>query len=143
MAVRRIGKRTAYNAGMVLFGAALLAAYLFAHRDVTVLFVLMALAGVGLATNYVMPWSIIPDVVDYDELENGQRREGVFYGMWTFLQKLGWGLPARSAAPCCSGPATSPTRPRPPLPCTASGCSSAPSPRCSSSPASSCSPATP
>ncbi len=88
----RIGKRTAYNAGMALFGAALLAAYLFAHRDPTVLFVLMALAGVGLATNYVMPWSIIPDVVDYDELENGQRREGVFYGMWTFLQKLGLGL---------------------------------------------------
>ena len=91
----RIGKRTAYNAGMVLFGAALLAAYLFAHRDVTVLFVLMALAGVGLATNYVMPWSIIPDVVDYDELENGQRREGVFYGMWTFLQKLGLGAGRR------------------------------------------------
>ena len=88
----RIGKRTAYNAGMALFGAALLAAYLFAHRDPTVLFVLMALAGVGLATNYVMPWSIIPDVIDYDELENGQRREGVFYGMWTFLQKLGLGL---------------------------------------------------
>ena len=88
----RIGKRTAYNAGMALFGAALLAAYLFAHRDPTVLFVLMALAGVGLATNYVMPWSIIPDVIDYDELENGQRRAGVFYGMWTFLQKLGLGL---------------------------------------------------
>ncbi len=89
---RRLGKRTAYNAGMVLFGGALLAAYLVAHRDVTALFVVMAVAGVGLATNYVMPWSIIPDVVDYDELHHGQRREGVFYGMWTFLQKLGLGL---------------------------------------------------
>ena len=89
---RRLGKRTAYNAGMVIFGAALLVAYLVAHRDVATLFVVMAVAGVGLATNYVMPWSIIPDVIDYDELENGQRREGVFYGMWTFLQKLGLGV---------------------------------------------------
>ena len=88
----RIGKRTAYNIGMMVFGGALLAAYLFAHRDVTVLFVVMVVAGIGLATNYVMPWSIIPDVVDYDELANGQRREGVFYGMWTFLQKLGLGV---------------------------------------------------
>ena len=90
----RIGKRSAYLAGMALFGAALLAAYLVAHRDVTTLFVVMGVAGVGLATNYVMPWSIIPDVVDYDELANGQRREGVLYGMWTFLQKLGLGLAA-------------------------------------------------
>ena len=90
----RIGKRTAYNVGMAVFGGALLAAYLFAHRDVTTLFVVMVVAGAGLAANYVMPWSIIPDVVDYDELANGERREGVFYGMWTFLQKLGLGLAA-------------------------------------------------
>ena len=61
---------------------------------VTTLFVVMVVAGAGLAANYVMPWSIIPDVVDYDELANGERREGVFYGMWTFLQKLGLGLAA-------------------------------------------------
>lgn len=90
----RIGKRTAYSAGMALFGAALLAAYLVAQRDLTTLFVVMGVAGVGLAANYVLPWSIIPDVVDYDELANGRRREGVLYGMWTFLQKLGLGLAA-------------------------------------------------
>lgn len=90
----RIGKRAAYQLGMAIFGAALLIAYLAAHRDVTVLFVVLAVAGVGLSTNYVMPWSIIPDVVDYDALANGARREGVLYGLWTFLQKLGLGLAA-------------------------------------------------
>ena len=90
----RIGKRAAYRLGMAIFGAALLVAYLAAHRDVTVLFVVLAVAGVGLSTNYVLPWSIIPDVVDYDALANGRRREGVLYGLWTFLQKLGLGLAA-------------------------------------------------
>ena len=90
----RVGKRAAYQLGMAIFGAALLVAYLAAHRDVTVLFVVLAVAGIGLSTNYVMPWSIIPDVVDYDALATGERREGVLYGLWTFLQKLGLGLAA-------------------------------------------------
>ena len=32
---------------------------------------------------------MLPDVVDLDELETGQRREGIFYGFFVFLQKLG------------------------------------------------------
>jgi len=32
---------------------------------------------------------MIPDVVELDELETGQRREGVFYGFFVFVQKLG------------------------------------------------------
>jgi GPH family glycoside/pentoside/hexuronide:cation symporter len=49
----------------------------------------MAIAGTGFATQYVMPYSIVPDVVEYDYAENGVRREGVFYGLWTFLSKIG------------------------------------------------------
>jgi GPH family glycoside/pentoside/hexuronide:cation symporter len=32
---------------------------------------------------------MLPDVIELDELETGQRREGVFYGFFVFLQKLG------------------------------------------------------
>jgi GPH family glycoside/pentoside/hexuronide:cation symporter len=49
----------------------------------------MLFAGIGLSTNYVMPFSIVPDVVEYDFAERGVRREGVFYGMWTFVSKIG------------------------------------------------------
>ena len=49
---------------MAVFGGVILAAYLLAHRDVTALFLVMVVAGAGLATTYVMPWSIIPGVVD-------------------------------------------------------------------------------
>jgi GPH family glycoside/pentoside/hexuronide:cation symporter len=46
------------------------------------------LAGFGLATAYIVPWSMLPDVVDLDELNTGQRREGVFYGFVVQLQKI-------------------------------------------------------
>jgi GPH family glycoside/pentoside/hexuronide:cation symporter len=36
-----------------------------------------------------MPFSIVPDVVEWDYAERGVRREGVFYGMWTFSSKIG------------------------------------------------------
>jgi GPH family glycoside/pentoside/hexuronide:cation symporter len=41
---------------------------------------------------YLIPWSMIPDVIEIDELETGQRREGVYYGFFVFLRKLGISL---------------------------------------------------
>ena len=52
----------------------------------------MAFGGVGLATNYVMPYSIVPDVVSYDYAKNGVQREGAYYGIWTFMSKVGRSL---------------------------------------------------
>ena len=49
----------------------------------------MAIAGVGFSTNYVMPFAIIPDTVELDYAEHGIRREGVFYGLWNFINQLG------------------------------------------------------
>ena len=41
---------------------------------------------------YVVPWSILPDVIDLDELTTGRRREGTFYSFMTLLQKFGLAL---------------------------------------------------
>src|SRR5512136_1572914 len=35
---------------------------------------------------------MLPDVIELDELETGQRREGIFYGFFVFMQKLGLSL---------------------------------------------------
>jgi GPH family glycoside/pentoside/hexuronide:cation symporter len=51
--------------------------------------ILAVLAGVGVATAYIVPWSMMPDVIEYDELLTGQRREGIFYGLMVLLQKFG------------------------------------------------------
>ena len=53
------------------------------------IYLIAALAGLGIAAAHVIPWSIIPDVVDDDELRTGHRREGTFYGYMVFLQKAG------------------------------------------------------
>jgi GPH family glycoside/pentoside/hexuronide:cation symporter len=50
------------------------------------------MAGVGVSVAYLVPWSMIPDVVDSDELNTGERREGIFYSFMVLLQKFGLAL---------------------------------------------------
>lgn len=55
------------------------------------------LAGPGVAAAHVLPWSMLPDVVEIDTAENGTSRAGAFYGVMTFLEQVGtaaalWGV---------------------------------------------------
>jgi GPH family glycoside/pentoside/hexuronide:cation symporter len=36
----------------------------------------------------LMPWSMLGEVVDEDDLATGERREGIYYGLFMFLRKL-------------------------------------------------------
>jgi Na+/melibiose symporter-like transporter len=48
-----------------------------------------AIAGAGYAAADMIPWSMLGEVVDEDELRSGERREGLYFGFFTFLRKLG------------------------------------------------------
>jgi Na+/melibiose symporter-like transporter len=53
------------------------------------IFVGAAIGGVGYAAADMIPWSMLGEVVDEDELRTGERREGLYFGLFTFLRKLG------------------------------------------------------
>jgi glycoside/pentoside/hexuronide:cation symporter, GPH family len=89
---RRIGKKAVYMAGMIFWIGVQALLFFLRPEQVTQAIVLALLAGVGVATAYLVPWSMMPDVIELDELRTGQRREGVFYGFMVFLQKLGLAL---------------------------------------------------
>jgi Na+/melibiose symporter-like transporter len=57
-----------------------------------VLLVWAVAAAVGYAVVDLMPWSMVGDVIDEDDLAHGERREGLYNGVFTFLRKLGGGL---------------------------------------------------
>jgi sugar (glycoside-pentoside-hexuronide) transporter len=48
-----------------------------------------ALLGVGYAICDLMPWAMVGEVIDEDELRTGERREGLYNGVFTFLRKAG------------------------------------------------------
>jgi GPH family glycoside/pentoside/hexuronide:cation symporter len=53
---------------------------------------MMFVAGIGLGFTYVMPYAMVPDAIEYDYLLTGERTEGSFYGIWTFMLKIGQAL---------------------------------------------------
>jgi GPH family glycoside/pentoside/hexuronide:cation symporter len=53
----------------------------------TILLVAIA-AGVGFAITDTLPWSMLGDVIDADEIETRERREGIYAGTFSFLRKL-------------------------------------------------------
>lgn len=40
----------------------------------------------------MIPWSMLPDVIELAELNTGDRNEGIFYSMFAFFQKVGVGV---------------------------------------------------
>ncbi|BAU11136.1 sugar (glycoside-Pentoside-hexuronide) transporter [Leptolyngbya sp. NIES-3755] len=85
---KRYGKKAVYFMGMVIWLIAQVGLFLLQPRQVVLMYVLAILAGFGVSTAYLIPWSMIPDVIELDELQTGQRREGVFYGFMILLQKI-------------------------------------------------------
>lgn len=86
------GKQKVYYVGMSFWIAVEIALFFVQPGQFNLLLGLAILAGVGVSIGYLIPWSMLPDVVELDELETGQRREGIYYGFFVFLQKLGISL---------------------------------------------------
>jgi len=88
---RRLDKRRAFMLGTTSWILVLLAISALRPDQVSLAYVLAALSGSGIATAYVLPWSMVPDIIECDQLETGRRREGSYYAFASFFQKLGTG----------------------------------------------------
>lgn len=88
-AARRWNKRLAYIAGIAFWaGVQLVMVNLTAAHSLGFLLALCVLAGIGVSAAHVLPWSIIPDAIEWDEWRTGERHEGVFYSLITLMQKV-------------------------------------------------------
>ncbi|MBK1989386.1 MFS transporter [Sphaerospermopsis aphanizomenoides BCCUSP55] len=86
---KKLGKKIVYFLGMSLWIIAAAGLFFLQPNQIALMYVMAVMAGCGVSTAYLIPWSMIPDVIELDELQTGQRREGVFYGFMVLLQKFG------------------------------------------------------
>jgi GPH family glycoside/pentoside/hexuronide:cation symporter len=83
-------KKTALFAGMALFaGGLMVTPRIGLSMGQPVFFAIAICTGVGLSSFFIVLWSMIPDVVEFGQMQTGHRHEGVYYGLWFFVQKLG------------------------------------------------------
>jgi len=86
---KRLGKQRAYVISMTWWVVIMLIVAILPSNMGKMIFFLAASAGLGVAAAHVLTAAIIPDVIELDELETGFRREGTFYGILVFMQKVG------------------------------------------------------
>ena len=95
LVAKRIGKKRTYQLALAILVVSCLAIFLFAHTlGMVFTFCVMVFAGVGIGFGYVPPFAMLPDVVEVDAIQTKSRKEGAYYGMWTFFSKIGVALAA-------------------------------------------------
>ncbi len=85
---QRINKGPSYALGLLIAALAVSGSFLLPYGPSPALYAIAFLAGLGFSGQWVFPWSMMPDVIEADQALTGQRREGVYYGVWAFLTKF-------------------------------------------------------
>ena len=90
---KKIGKKSTYQICFAVIASACGILYVLGHRmPVEFFYGVMVYAGIGVGFSYVAPFAMVPDVIEYEAAKSGKRKEGAYYGMWTFISKLGTAL---------------------------------------------------
>lgn len=91
---RRVGKKNAWLVGLAagMCGYAML--FFVGEGDLRWMQAVVTLTGAASACGTVLGSSILADVIDVDELETGERKEGAYYSAYTFLYKASSGVMA-------------------------------------------------
>jgi GPH family glycoside/pentoside/hexuronide:cation symporter len=84
----RLGKQKAYIFSAIYFMVPLFLCLLIPAGNIPFILTVIVLMGVGISASQVLTFSILPDVVEVDEMKNGARREGAIYGLSMFLYKI-------------------------------------------------------
>ncbi len=86
---RRFEKKTAYMIAAGSWALIMLGTLIIPSGAKIAAYAICALSGFGIAAIHLMPASMLPDVIEVDELESGHRQEGLYTGVSTFVNKLG------------------------------------------------------
>lgn len=95
--MHRFGKRRTYIGSMVFLSIVLLIMSQVPPGGHTMVLIAAIFGGLGYGAANVIPWAMVADVIEVDELRTGQRREGVYYGYLVFFRKLASAVAAFSA----------------------------------------------
>ena len=85
---KRVGKKAAWIASMTVNTGAFTGVFFLGAGDVTAYGILVFISGIGFGATLALPSAMQADVIDYDELLTGTRREGHYVGLWSVSKKL-------------------------------------------------------
>jgi glycoside/pentoside/hexuronide:cation symporter, GPH family len=84
----KLGKKRAYITAAIFYMIPLLMVIFIPPGNLAIVIVIAVLIGVGSSATQVLPWSMLPDVIEFDEYQNHVRREGFYMGTTQLLYKV-------------------------------------------------------
>jgi GPH family glycoside/pentoside/hexuronide:cation symporter len=85
---KKLSKNKTYIIAMSFWAVVQLIIFTVQPGQVTLILILAVMAGISVSAAHVLPDSIFPDVIEWDELRTGRRQEGIYYGIKNFIRKL-------------------------------------------------------
>ena len=89
---RRFGKKPLWIFSMLLTAASFGGMFFLEEGSVVLITVLAMTAGLAAGCGGMVGPSVQADVIDYDEYESGQRKEGAYFAAWNFVFKCAFGI---------------------------------------------------
>lgn len=89
---KRTSKRFVWLAGVVVNVVAYAVILLFKPQGGVLLWLPLAMIGIGNSAFILTFWSMLPDTVEFGEWKTGARGEGAIFGLISFAQKVSFGL---------------------------------------------------
>jgi GPH family glycoside/pentoside/hexuronide:cation symporter len=85
---KALGKKWTWLSAIIINTGAFFGVFLLGPGDTTLYGILVFISGIGFGATVALPSAIQADVIDYDELLVGARREGLYIGIWSVTKKL-------------------------------------------------------
>ena len=85
----RLEKKWAFVVATATWGATHVLLWFVPPASAVPVYIVGALAGLGVAAAHILPTSMAADVMEALEIDSGERQEGVFGGVMNLMQKLG------------------------------------------------------
>jgi len=89
---KKLGKIKSYYIGLAIFTVMMGSLYFTSASQLWLFYAQVFLAGIGFSSFQLFPFSMLPDTVEYDQMQSGMRREGIFSGMWSAGQKIAYSV---------------------------------------------------
>ncbi|RJP47379.1 MAG: MFS transporter [Anaerolineaceae bacterium] len=84
----RFSKQAAYMIGMIFWAVVQLVIFSIQPGQVGMILTMSVFAGISVSSAHLLPDSLFPDVIEWDELKTHRRSEGIYYGVKNFIRKL-------------------------------------------------------
>jgi GPH family glycoside/pentoside/hexuronide:cation symporter len=86
---RRIGKRDTWAVGIFLATTTSAGCWWLGDGTIGYFSLLLVFGGFSFGNFSAIPPAMVADVIDFDEVGSGRRREGAYFAIWAFVTKLG------------------------------------------------------